>query len=82
MNMRVTNQGTASTKNWQLTFEINQATITSVWSANFLPQGTKYSVTPESWGQVIQPQQTFVAGYCANKSGSNYKPTQVSVTGS
>jgi endoglucanase len=82
VNLNVTNQGTASTKNWQLTFEINQATITSAWGGNFLPQGTKYSVIPESWAQVIQPNQTYSAGYCANKTGTNYKPTQVTVTGS
>lgn len=79
VNLLVTNQGTASTKNWQMSFQINQATITNAWSVNFLPQGTSYLVKPESWGQVIQPQQTFIAGYCANKTGSNYKPSQVSV---
>jgi len=80
VNLNVTNQGTASTKNWQMTFAINQATINNAWGANFLPQGTNYLVKPESWSQVIQPQQTYVAGYCANKTGSNYKPSQVAAT--
>jgi endoglucanase len=80
VNLRVTNQGTASTQNWQLTFTPNQAKITNAWNGNFLPQGTNYQVIPEQWGQVIQPNQTYEAGYCADKLGSNYKPTNVSVT--
>jgi endoglucanase len=82
INLVVTNQGTASSKNWQLTFTPNQATITNAWGGNFLPQGTNYQVIPEQWGQVIQPNQSYTAGYCANKQGSNYKPTNVSVSGS
>jgi endoglucanase len=80
VNLNITNQGTASTKNWQMTFQLNQATINNAWGANFLPQGTSYLVKPESWSQVIQPQQTYVAGYCANKTGTNYKPSQVAAT--
>ncbi|HEY9600318.1 MAG TPA: cellulase family glycosylhydrolase [Allocoleopsis sp.] len=79
VNLQVTNQGNASTRNWQLTFAPNQATLTQAWGGNFLPQGTKYLVVPESWQQVIQPNQTVTVGYCANKQGSNYKPTQISV---
>jgi endoglucanase len=78
INLRITNQGNGSTRNWQLTFAPNQATITQAWGGNFLPQGTQYLVKPESGGEVIQPNQTVEVGYCANKLGSNYKPTQLS----
>jgi endoglucanase len=38
-------------------------------------------VTPQTWGQVIQPNQTVDAGgYCADKLGSNYKPSNVTAT--
>lgn len=80
VNLRITNEGNASTRNWQLTFAPNQATITRAWGGNFLPQGTKYVVMPETGGKVIQPNQAVEVGYCANKQGSNYKPTQVSAT--
>jgi endoglucanase len=63
-----------------MTFQLNQATINNAWGASYLPQGQNYLVQPESWAQVIQPQQTYVAGYCANKTGSNYKPSQVAAT--
>jgi endoglucanase len=56
--------------------------MNNAWSANFIPQGSLYLVRPEPWAQVIQPNQTFQAGYCANKRGPNYRPTQISVTGS
>lgn len=78
VNLRVTNQGNGSTRNWQMMFAPNQATITQAWGGNFLPQGTKYLVQPESGGEVIQPNQAVEVGYCANKLGSNYKPTQLS----
>jgi endoglucanase len=44
VNLNVTNQGTASTKNWQMTFQLNQATINNAWGANYLPQGQNYLV--------------------------------------
>lgn len=78
INLRITNQGNGSTRNWQMTFAPNQATITQAWGGNFLPQGTQYLVKPESGGEVIQPNQAVEVGYCANKLGSNYKPTQLS----
>lgn len=46
-------------------------------SLPFIPQDTSYLVKPESCEQAIQPNKTFVAGYCANKTDSNYKPSQV-----
>ena len=80
VDLLVTNQGNASTKNWQLTFQLNQATITGTWNGNFV-EGTNYTVTPPDWGRVIQPSQTANSvGYCAKKQGANYKPTQLSAT--
>ena len=81
VDLHITNQGNASTQNWQLMFQLNQATITSTWNGNFVAQGTNYRVTPPDWGRVIQPNQTSDSvGYCATKQGSNYKPTQLSAT--
>ncbi len=81
VGLRVTNKGTTSTSNWQLTFDLNQAKVTSTWTSIFTAQGTKYLVTPQTWGQVIQPNQTADAGgYCADKLGSNYKPSNVTAT--
>ncbi|NMG11259.1 hypothetical protein DP117_32065 [Brasilonema sp. UFV-L1] len=81
VNFRVTNRGNTSTQNWQLKFQMSQAQITNSWNFNFTKQGSQYIVTPPDWARVIQPNQTQESlGFCANKLGSDYKPTQVSAT--
>ncbi|MBD2101695.1 cellulase family glycosylhydrolase [Leptolyngbya sp. FACHB-261] len=81
-NLQVTNQGRNSTRNWQLTFAMNQAAINNTWNGNFQPQGSRYLVTPLAWGQAVEPSQTLELGFCANKLGSDYRPRLISVNGS
>ncbi len=82
VDLVVTNQGNASTKNWKLNFAINQATLSSAWGGNFVSNKGTYQVTPESWGQVIAPGQSVKLGYCANKTGTKYQPSQLAVSAS
>ncbi len=79
INFRVTNQATIPTQNWKLYFTLNQAKISQTWNGNFLAQGSNYQVTPADWAKVIQPGKTVEVGYCADKLGANYKPTQISI---
>jgi endoglucanase len=79
VSMLVTNQGSASVRDWQVTFQMNQAAINNSWNGNFQPQGSNYVVTPMDWGRVIEPGQSRDLGFCANKLGSDYQPRQVSV---
>jgi endoglucanase len=78
--MQVSNQGNSSVRNWQVTFQMNQAAINNSWNANFKPQGSQYVVTPMDWERVIEPGQSREIGFCANKLGSDYQPRQVSVS--
>jgi endoglucanase len=80
MSMQVSNQGNSSIRDWQVTFQMNQAAINNSWNGNFKPQGSKYVVTPMDWGQVIEPGQSRDLGFCANKLGSDYQPRQISVS--
>ena len=80
MSMQVTNQGNTSVRDWQLTFQMNQAAINNSWNGNFKPQGSQYVVTPMDWGRVIEPRQSRDLGFCANKLGSDYQPRQISVS--
>jgi endoglucanase len=81
VNLEVTNVGNTSIQNWQMKFQMSQAQINNNWNFTFTKQGDKYVVTPVQWAKIIQPNQTQGAlGFCANKLGSNYKPTQVSAT--
>jgi len=80
MSMQVMNQGSASVRDWQVTFQMNQAAINNSWNGNFKPKGSQYVVTPLDWGRVIEPGQSRDLGFCANKLGSDYQPRQVSVS--
>ncbi|WP_349262960.1 cellulase family glycosylhydrolase [Allocoleopsis sp.] len=80
MGMMVTNTGTTPVQNWQLTFQMNQASINNSWNGNFQPQGSQYVVTPLDWGRVIEPGQSRDLGFCANKIGSDYQPREFSVS--
>lgn len=80
MGMMVTNTGSTSVRDWQLTFQMNQAAINNSWNGNFKQQGSQYVVTPLDWGRVIEPGQSRDLGFCANKIGSDYQPRQFSVS--
>ncbi len=80
MSMQVSNVGNSSIRDWQVTFQMNQAAINNSWNGNFKPQGSQYVVTPMDWGQVIEPGQSRDLGFCANKLGSDYQPQQISVS--
>lgn len=80
MSMQVTNPSNTSVRDWQLTFQMNQAAINNSWNGTFQPQGSQYVVTPMDWGRVIEPGQSRELGFCANKLGSDYQPRQVSVS--
>lgn len=69
-----------ATKNWQVNFEMNDAKITQSWNGNFVTLGNKYTVIPVDWAKVIKPGETFQkTGFCAQKLGANYRPTNVTV---
>lgn len=80
MTMQVSNPGNSPVRDWQVTFQMNQAAINNSWNGSFQPQGTRYVVTPADWGRVLEPGQSRELGFCANKLGSDYQPRQVSVS--
>jgi endoglucanase len=80
VNFKIMNQGSTKVNDWQMSFDMKQAAINNSWNANFKPQGTsRYVVTPLDWGRVIEPNQVRDLGFCANKLGLDYQPTQVRV---
>lgn len=83
VSFKVKNVGDNKINNWQLGFNMNQAAINNSWNANFNKQGaTQYKVTPTDWAKVIEPNKLRDFGFCANKLGTDYKPTRLSVSGS
>jgi endoglucanase len=79
-SIKVTNNGKTAINNWKMTFKINQASIFNSWNANFVSQGSTYQATPiQDWAKKINPGQSVEVGYCANKQGGNYQPSDFSV---
>jgi endoglucanase len=82
VSFKVKNPGGGKVSNWQLTFNMADAEINNSWNAAFSKQGTnQYIVTPADWGKAIEPNQMRDIGFCANKRGSNFQPTQVEAKG-
>ncbi|MGH8002059.1 MAG: glycosyl hydrolase family 18 protein [Brasilonema sp.] len=80
LKLSVTNQGNTSVNNWRLKFQLDQAAIESTWNGTFTrssSNASEYTVTPDDWIRVITPNQTREVGFCANKTGTNYKPQNV-----
>jgi endoglucanase len=80
VSMKIRNGGNNTVNNWQLKFNMNQAAINNSWNANFTPSGSgRYVVTPLEWGRVIEGNQVREVGFCANKLGADYRPTQLEI---
>ncbi|NEO85707.1 MAG: cellulase family glycosylhydrolase [Spirulina sp. SIO3F2] len=78
VNFEVTNNTGSPTRNWQLSFTMADATINNSWNGQFNRNGDRYTVTPPNWAEVLQPNQSMNSiGFCAAKTGSNYRPTAV-----
>jgi len=56
---------------------MNQADINSSWNGVFNRQGTQYTITPPDWTQTVWGGQTVDIGFCADKRGTDYRPTNV-----
>ncbi|NJM70883.1 MAG: cellulase family glycosylhydrolase [Scytonema sp. RU_4_4] len=80
VSFKIMNQGNTKVNNWQMTFHMKQAAMNNSWNGNFKPQeATQYVVTPLDWERIIEPNQVRNLGFCANKFGSDYQPTEVRV---
>jgi endoglucanase len=79
VTFKVSNSNNTKVQDWQLKFNMNQATINNSWNATFKQQGNEYIVTPLNWGRVIEAKQVRDVGFCANKSGADYRPQKVEV---
>jgi hypothetical protein len=65
-NIDILNSG-SSTISWAISFDLN-APMASAWNGKFLQSGTRYSVTPKSWNQSINPGAKISLGFCANST--------------
>lgn len=89
VDFEIKNKGTGSVNGWMLTFDMNQASIYSYGAGNYvkqpntsvglIPVSDIYEVTPIEWNYIIGPGDKVTTWYCADKTGSNYKPSIISI---
>ncbi|MBW4475726.1 MAG: cellulase family glycosylhydrolase [Tolypothrix brevis GSE-NOS-MK-07-07A] len=79
VSFKIKNFGSNKVDNWQLKFQMKQAAINNSWNANFKERDFEFTATPLDWGRVIEPNQVRDIGFCANKLGDDYQPTQIKV---
>ncbi len=77
VSFKIKNSGSSKVDNWQLKFHMKQAAINNSWNANFKQRDFEYTATPLDWGRVIEANQVRDIGFCANKQGDDYQPTQI-----
>ncbi|GJD18346.1 Cellulase (glycosyl hydrolase family 5), putative [Rivularia sp. IAM M-261] len=75
---RVTNNsGEKFAPKWKLSFIPGQVQINQIWNGKFCLQPPTVTVIPEDSGISLAPNQVVEIGYCAEKFGSNYQPSDV-----
>jgi DNA-binding beta-propeller fold protein YncE len=77
-NLKVTNGTSATVSSWTVTINTNQSTLTSSWSGTFAGTGAVRTVTPADHNGGLGAGASTTAGFCANTTGTNWRPTVVS----
>ncbi len=73
------NGSTAAVTSWTAVVEMNQAKLSSLWDGAYTASGTRVTVNPASYNASISASGSVSFGFCANRTGSNYKPTLISL---
>jgi expansin len=79
-NVTIGNSGSTATTTWQVVINLNQSTLGNLWSATDVVSGSQMTVSPFSYNASIPPGGSTTFGFCGNATGSNYRPTIVSVS--
>ena len=81
-NVTIGNSGSTATTTWQVVINLNQSTLANIWSATDSISGAQMTAGPFSYNASIAPGGSTTFGFCGNATGSNYRPTIVSVSAS
>ncbi len=71
ISIEVTNSGPLPVSQWQIRFDLPNATIDQAWNAQYRQQNGQFEAIPAEWGRTIQPKQAINLGFCAKKEGTN-----------
>jgi len=74
-DVTVRNSSSVAATAWSLGLNLNQAQLSSAWNCKFSGGSGSISVTPGTSNSAIAAGASATFGFCANASGSNYRPT-------
>lgn len=74
----VTNYTATPTNSWSVQFDVHESTPYTQWGADYANTGSLYTASNQSWNGNIPSTQSINFGLCANKTGTNWRPTLVS----
>jgi aryl-phospho-beta-D-glucosidase BglC (GH1 family) len=78
--IRITNNGIAPIKGWEVQWSYDDAVATNIWNAN-VSGSNPYTARNLSWNQTIAPGSSIVFGLQANKSVAHSTASVAVVTG-
>ena len=80
-NVTVTNSGSSAVTAWTAVIQLNQSTMSSIWSATGTQSGTLLTTVGVDFNSALAAGASTTFGFCANATGTSYHPTTVTVTG-
>ena len=79
-NVTVSNAGATATTSWTVVINLNQSAVSNVWSASQTTSGSTMTATPMPYNGTINSGASVSFGFCANATGSNYRPAVTGVS--
>src|SRR5262249_34830481 len=76
----ITNGGSSAITSWTAVIQMNQSTMSSIWSATGTQSGTSLTALPASFNAALAAGTSTTFGFCANATGTPYQATTVTVT--
>lgn len=78
--VKVSNQTGATIPSWTVVMELNASSMTSNWDSKTSASGSRVTFTPQSYNSVLPGSGATSFGFCASRTGSDYRPRVVSPT--
>ena len=76
-NVTITNSGSSAITSWTAVIQMNQSTMSSIWSATGTQSGTSLTALPVSFNAALAAGTSTTFGFCANATGTPYQATTV-----
>jgi uncharacterized repeat protein (TIGR02543 family) len=79
-NVVLANTSSSAVTSWTVVVELNQSTLSQLWSGMHTQSGTQITVTPTDYNASIAPGASTSFGFCGYATGSDYLPTLASMS--